>query len=153
MSDRRVVITGIGCLSPLGNNLEQTWAGMKEGRAGIGPITQIDTEAYDCKIAGEVKDFEPGGYFRAPKDARRADRFIQFAVAASKMAIDHAGLEVDKLDPTRIGTMVGSGIGGLATLEREHSVCMERGPGRVSPFVIPMMISNMATWVSWVKVI
>ena len=145
MSDRRVVITGIGCLSPLGNNLEDTWAGMKEGRAGIGTITQIDPAPYDCRIAGEVKGFEPDGYFSAPKDARRADRFIQFAVAAAKMAVDHAGLEIGKLDPTRIGTMVGSGIGGLATLEREHGVLLERGPSRVSPFVIPMMISNMAT--------
>jgi 3-oxoacyl-[acyl-carrier-protein] synthase II len=145
MSDRRVVITGIGCLSPLGNDLATTWAGMKEGRSGIGTITQLDPEPFDCRIAGEVRGFDAGSYFKQPKDARRADRFIQFAVAASQMAVEDAGLDLGKLDPTRIGTMVGSGIGGLATLERELAVMLERGPGRVSPFVIPMMISNMAT--------
>jgi len=145
MFDRRIVITGIGCVSPLGHNLAETWDAMKEGRCGIGTITQIDPEPFPCKIAGEVLDFDSTPFFNAPKDARRSDRFIEFAVAAARMAKDQAGLADGSFDPTRIGTMIGSGIGGLATLEREHAVMLERGPGRVSPFLIPMMISNMAT--------
>jgi len=145
MFERRVVITGIGCLSPLGNDLASTWDGMKEGRSGIGPITLMDTTGYDCRIAGEVKGFEPGKYFRLLKDARRSDRFIQLAVAASKMALENSGIDLEAEDTTRCGVMVGSGIGGLSTLEREYKVLLERGPGRVSPFLIPMMISNIAS--------
>jgi len=144
MFNRRVVITGAGCLSPLGNNVADTWAGMKAGRSGIDTIRQLDPSPYDCRIGGEVRDFDPAPFFKAPKDARRSDRTMQLAVAAAKMAIDDAGLDLGALDPTRIGTMIGSGIGGLATLEHEHATLLERGPGRVSPFVIPMMISNMA---------
>ena len=145
MNERRVVITGIGCLSPLGNDLSSTWEGMKNGRSGIHTITQLDPSAFDCRIAGEVRNFEPDGYFRVPKDARRADRYVQFAVAASKMAMEDSGVDVSKLDPRRFGVMVGSGIGGLSTLEREHSTYMTKGPKRVSPFTIPMMISNIAS--------
>lgn len=145
MNERRVVITGIGCISPLGNDLTTTWEGMKAGRSGIGPITCIDTEPFDCKIAGEVKDFEPEQYFKLPKDARRADRYVQLAVAASKMCMDDSGLNPESINPRRYGVMVGSGIGGLATLEKEHSVYLDRGPKRVSPFCIPMMISNIAS--------
>lgn len=145
MNERRVVITGIGCISPLGNDLITTWEGMKAGRSGIGPITCLDTEPFDCKIAGEVKDFEPEQYFKLPKDARRADRYVQLAVAASKMCVDHSGLNPESINPRRYGVMVGSGIGGLATLEKEHSVYLDRGPKRVSPFCIPMMISNIAS--------
>jgi 3-oxoacyl-[acyl-carrier-protein] synthase II len=145
MPERRVVITGIGCLSPLGNDLASTWAGMKEGRGGIGPITLLDASAYDTRIAGEVKGFEPAAYFRLPKDARRSDRFIQFGVAAAKMAIEDSGVDLAGVDLERFGIMVGSGIGGLSTLEREYKVLLERGPGRVSPFLIPMMISNIAS--------
>jgi len=145
MNERRVVITGIGCLSPLGNDLSTTWEGLKSGRSGISHITAFDTEPFDCKIAGELKDFQPDQYFKVPKDARRADRYVQLAVAASKMCMDHSGLDVEAIDPRRYGVMVGSGIGGLATLEREHSTYIERGPKRVSPFTIPMMISNIAS--------
>ena len=145
MNERRVVITGIGCISPLGNDLSTTWEGMKAGRSGIGPITCVDTEPFDCKIAGEVKDFEPEQYFKLPKDARRADRYVQLAVAASKMCMDDSGLNPESINPRRYGVMVGSGIGGLATLEKEHSVYLDRGPKRVSPFCIPMMISNIAS--------
>lgn len=145
MNERRVVITGIGCISPLGNDLSTTWEGMKAGRSGIGPITCVDTEPFDCKIAGEVKDFEPEQYFKLPKDARRADRYVQLAVAASKMCMDDSGLNPESINPRRYGVMVGSGIGGLATLEKEHSVYLNRGPKRVSPFCIPMMISNIAS--------
>ena len=145
MSERRVVITGIGCISPLGNDLDTTWEGLKAGRSGISTITQIDPSPFDCKIAGEVKNFEPDGYFGVPKDARRADRYVQFAVAASKMAMSDSGVDVSKIDPRRFGVMVGSGIGGLSTLEREHSTYLNKGTKRVSPFTIPMMISNIAS--------
>lgn len=145
MNERRVVITGIGCLSPLGNDLSTTWEGLKSGRSGISRITNLDPEPFDCKIAGELKNFEPDQYFKVPKDARRADRYVQLAVAASKMAMDDSGLDLEAIDPRRYGVMVGSGIGGLATLEREHTTYIERGPKRVSPFTIPMMISNIAS--------
>jgi len=145
MSERRVVITGIGCISPLGNDLASTWDGLKNGRSGIGLITQLDPAPYECKIAGEVKDFNADGYFKAVKDARRSDRYVQFAVAASKMAMADCGIDVSTIDPRRFGVMVGSGIGGLATLEREHEVCLTKGPKRVSPFTIPMMISNIGS--------
>jgi 3-oxoacyl-[acyl-carrier-protein] synthase II len=145
MSERRVVITGIGCLSPLGNDLQSTWDGLKNGRSGVARISLIDPEPFDCKIAAEVKDFSADGYFRVPKDARRADRYVQFAVAASKMAMQDSGIDVEKIDRRRMGVMVGSGIGGLATLEREHGTYLEKGPKRVSPFTIPMMISNIAS--------
>ncbi len=145
MNERRVVITGMGCLSPLGNDLDTTWDGLKSGRSGISRITQLDTDSFDCKIAGEIKDFNADGYFGVPKDARRSDRYVQFAVAASKMAMADSGVDVSKIDPRRFGVMVGSGIGGLSTLEREHSTFLNKGPKRVSPFTIPMMISNIAT--------
>lgn len=145
MNERRVVITGIGCITPLGNDLSTTWEGLKAGRSGIGTITQIDPTPFDCQIAGEVKDFNADGYFKLPKDARRSDRYVQFAVAASKMAMEDSGVDVSQINPRRFGVMVGSGIGGLATLEREHSTYLDRGPKRVSPFTIPMMISNIAS--------
>ncbi len=145
MSERRVVITGIGCITPLGNDLDSTWAGLKAGRSGIKTITNIDPSPFDCRIAGEVKDFNADGYFGMPKDARRSDRYVQFAVAASKMAMEDSGVDVSKMDARRFGVMVGSGIGGLATLEREHTTYMTKGTKRVSPFTIPMMISNIAS--------
>ncbi|MBK1881799.1 beta-ketoacyl-ACP synthase II [Luteolibacter pohnpeiensis] len=145
MSERRVVITGIGCLSPLGKDLKSTWDGLKNGRSGIGRITLLDPEPFDCKIGGEVKDFNADEYFRVPKDARRADRYVQLAVAASKMAMEDSGVDVEKVDRRRFGVMVGSGIGGLGTLEREHETYIKKGPKRVSPFTIPMMISNIAS--------
>jgi 3-oxoacyl-[acyl-carrier-protein] synthase II len=145
MNERRVVITGIGCISPLGNDLSSTWEGLRNGRSGIARITQLDPEPFECRIAGEVKNFEPDGYFNVPKDARRSDRYVQFAVAGAKMAVQDSGLDVSKIDPRRFGVMVGSGIGGLATLEREHGTYLAKGPKRVSPFTIPMMISNIAS--------
>lgn len=145
MSERRVVITGIGCLSPLGNDLASTWDGLKNGRSGIGRITQLDPTPFECQIAGEVKNFQADQYFKLPKDARRADRYVQFAVAAAKMALEDSGIDTATIDPRRFGVMVGSGIGGLATLEREHEVFLNKGSKRVSPFTIPMMISNIAS--------
>ena len=145
MNERRVVITGIGTVSPLGNDLNSTWEGLKAGKSGIDYITQLDTTDYPVKIGGEVKDFDPKPFFRDPKDARRADRYTQLAMAASKMAMEDSGMDPEGVDKTRVGVMVGSGIGGLGTLEREHEKLIGRGPGRVSPFVIPMMISNIAS--------
>ena len=139
------MITGIGCISPLGNDLETTWDGLKNGRSGIRRIENIDATPFDCKIAGEIRDFDADGYFGVPKDARRADRYVQYAVAASKMAMTDSGLDTAKIDSRRYGVMVGSGIGGLSTVEREHSNYIEKGPRRVSPFTIPMMISNIAS--------
>ncbi|MES2996851.1 MAG: beta-ketoacyl-ACP synthase II [Verrucomicrobiota bacterium] len=145
MNERRVVITGIGCVSPLGNDLASTWEGLKTGRSGISRITQLDPDQFDCRIAGEVKNFNADSFFNLPKDARRADRYVQFAVAASKMAVEDSGLEISNIDSRRFGVMVGSGIGGLSTLEREHTVFQTKGTKRVSPFTIPMMISNIAS--------
>ncbi|MBK1792834.1 beta-ketoacyl-ACP synthase II [Persicirhabdus sediminis] len=145
MNDRRVVITGIGTVSPLGNDLATTWENLKAGKSGIGRITQMDTSDYTVHIAGEVKDFDPKPYFKNPKDARRADRYAQLGVAASAMAIADAGLDDEGIDKDRVGVMVGSGIGGLGTLEKEHRNLMQKSPGRVSPFVIPMMIANIAS--------
>ncbi|PQJ29808.1 beta-ketoacyl-ACP synthase II [Rubritalea profundi] len=145
MNERRVVITGVGTLSPLGNDLNSTWEGLKAGKSGIDYITQLDTTDYTVKIGGEVKDFDPKPFFNDAKDARRADRYTQLAMAASKMAVEDSGMDPEAVDKTRVGVMVGSGIGGLGTLEREHKKLLERGPDRVSPFVIPMMISNIAS--------
>ncbi len=145
MSDRRIVITGIGVISPLGNDLKTTWEGLKAGKSGIDLIKSMDTTDYPAKIAGEVKDFDPAPFFKNPKDARRVDRFLHFAVAAASMAIEDSGLDLEHEDKTRIGVMVGSGIGGLGTLEAQHEALLTKGPGRVSPFMIPYMISNMAS--------
>ncbi len=145
MSERRVVITGIGCLSPLGNDLQTTWESLVNGRSGVTRISHVDVDQFECKIGAEVKDFCADGFFKVAKDARRADRYVQFAVAASKMAMEDSGLDLEKVDRRRIGVMVGSGIGGLSTLEREHGTYLNKGPNRVSPFTIPMMISNIAS--------
>jgi len=145
MNERRVVITGIGAISPLGNDLDSTWEGLKAGRSGIGKIESMDTEGYSVHIAGEVKGYDPKPYFNDPKDARRADGYTLLAFGASKMAMEDSGLDPDAVDKTRVGVMVGSGIGGLGTLEREHEKLIKRGPNKVSPFVIPMMISNIAS--------
>lgn len=145
MSERRVVITGMGIVSPVGNDLVTFWDNLTHGRSGIGLVTLFDTEKYDCKIGGETKGFEPASYFKSPKDSRRADRYIQLAIAASKMALEDSGIDLEKVDRARFGCMVGSGIGGLETLENNHTALITKSPSRVSPFTIPMMISNMAS--------
>jgi 3-oxoacyl-[acyl-carrier-protein] synthase II len=144
--ERRVVITGIGLLSPLGNELSTFWDNLSHGRSGIRRITLLDPTPYPCQIAGEV-DFEPKEFFKEPKDARRADRYTQLAVAGAKKAVLDAGLTADGpgIDPTRVGVMVGSGIGGLGTFEESHTVLIQKSPSRVSPFTIPMMISNIGS--------
>ncbi|MFN0075457.1 MAG: beta-ketoacyl-ACP synthase II [Prosthecobacter sp.] len=145
MSERRVVITGMGVVSPVGNNKDDFWKNILAGKSGIRRLQSMDTTKYDCKIGGEVVDFDPTGYFNNHKDARRADRYFQFAMAASKMAAKDANLNPDSLDPHRVGVMVGSGIGGLGTLETQYEVLLTKSPSRVSPFIIPMMISNIAS--------
>ena len=145
MSERRVVITGMGVVSPNGNTKEEFWKNLVAGKSGIRRIQSMDTEKYDCKIGGEVVDFDPTVFFNNHKDARRADRYFQFAMAASKMAAKDAGLNPDSLDPHRVGVMVGSGIGGLSTIEAQYEILLNKGPARVSPFLIPMMITNIAS--------
>jgi len=145
MSERRVVITGMGVISPVGNDLDTFWGSLTEGRSGIRRVESLDPEAFSCQIGGEVRDFDAREFFNNPKDARRADRYTQLAMAASKMAYADAGIGELKFDPYRFGCMVGSGIGGLMTLEKQHAIYLERGPSRVSPFTIPMMIANIAS--------
>lgn len=140
---RRVVVTGMGAITPIGLSVAEFWEGVKEGRIGFGPITKFDTEGYKCRLAAEVKGFDAKQYMD-PRAARRMEAFCQYAVAAAKEAIADAGLEMEKEDPFRVGTSVGSGIGSLQALEREHSKLLEKGPGRVNPLMVPLMISNMA---------
>src|SRR5437763_12787558 len=146
-NDRRVVITGMGVISPVGNDLETFWSALKEGKSGIGSITAFDISQYDCKIAGEVRNFDPKPVFKNPKDVRRTDRFVQLAMAAAKMSIQDSGLDLEKVNRDRFGTIISSGIGGLKTLEDQFSALMNKVPQRVSAFTIPMLISNMASGV------
>ena len=143
--ERKVVITGIGVVTPVGNDLASFWDSIKNGRSGIERITAFDTTEYDCKIAGEVKGFNPAQFFNNPKDVRRTDRYTQFGMAAAKMALADSGIDLEKVDRTRFGVVIGSGIGGLKTLGDQHSILLAKGPSRISPFMIPMMISNMAS--------
>ena len=145
MSERRVVITGIGVLSPIGIDLDTFWNSLVEGKSGIDKIASLDPSDFYCQIGGEVKDFEPAQYFKNPKDARRADRYCQLAMAGAKMAFEDSGFTEGSFDPFRFGCMVGSGIGGLSTLEKQHKTYLERGASRVSPFLIPMMIANIGS--------
>lgn len=140
---RRVVVTGLGAITPIGNNVEAFWNGLKEKKVGIGPITYFDTEEYKAKLAGEVKDFDPKQYMD-PKAAKRMEKFCQFAVCAAKEAIEDAGLNMEQEDPFRVGVSVGSGIGSLQSVEREYSKMLQKGPNRVNPLLVPLMISNMA---------
>lgn len=142
--NKRVVVTGIGAVTPIGIGKEAYFKALKEGVVGIDLITKFDTTEFATKIAGEVKGFEPD-QFMAKKEAKRMDRFTQFAVAASQLAIADAGLDLESIDAERFGVVIGSGIGGLETLEEEHKKLLEKGPSRTSPFLIPMMISNMAS--------
>ncbi len=144
MDRRRVVVTGIGVVSPIGCNLQTFWTNLVAGRSGIDRIQGFDPTEYSAQIAAEVRDF-PIDDFIPKKDQRRMDRFCHFGIAAAKMAMDDAAFDRDKEDPTRMGTIVGSGIGGLSTLETQHSTLVEKGPGRCSPFMIPQMIVNMAS--------
>ncbi len=141
--NRRVVVTGMGAITPIGNSVEEFWNGIKEGKTGFGPITYFDTADYRCKLAAEVKDFDPAQYMDK-KSARRMEQFCQFAVAAAGQAITDAGLTMEQEDPYMVGCSVGSGIGSLQAMEREYDRLKEKGPGRVGPMLVPLMISNMA---------
>lgn len=141
--NRRVVVTGMGAITPIGNSVEEFWNSIKEGKTGFGSITYFDTADYRCKLAAEVKDFDPTQYMDK-KSARRMEQFCQFAVAAAGQAIADAGLIMEQEDPYMVGCSVGSGIGSLQAMEREYDRLKEKGPGRVGPMLVPLMISNMA---------
>jgi 3-oxoacyl-[acyl-carrier-protein] synthase II len=143
MSRRRVVVTGLGLVSPVGIGVEPSWQSLVAGRSGIGPITLFDASTYPTRIAGEVKNFEPGDYMDK-KEARRNDRFIQFALAAAEMAVKDSGLDMTREDPDQVGCIVGAGIGGLGTIEENRDVLKEKGVKRISPFFIPSLIINLA---------
>jgi 3-oxoacyl-[acyl-carrier-protein] synthase II len=140
---KRVVITGMGAITPLGNTLEAYWQGLLAGQSGIGPITVFDASRHDCRIAGEVKDFDPLAYIDR-KDAKRTDRFAQFAIAASQQALADAAFTINDLNAEQVGVMIGTGVGGIRVLEDQQEVYLTKGPSRNSPFMIPMMIANMA---------
>lgn len=143
MTKNRVVVTGLGAVTPAGATFESTWASFKEARSGVSLAQSLDTSKYNSKVAAEVLDFDPLLYLSS-KDVRKTDRFVQFGVAAAKMAHIHSGLDLEKIDLLRAGVIVGSGIGGISTIEEQHRVLMEKGADRLSPFLIPMLIVNMA---------
>ncbi|WP_026105164.1 beta-ketoacyl-ACP synthase II [Halalkalibacterium ligniniphilum] len=145
MMRKRVVVTGIGAVTPLGNDVYTTWEKIKQGVSGIAPITRIDAEKFNVKVAGEVKGFKPEDFMDG-KEARRMARFTQFAIAASKMAVQDAGVQIgENVHPERVGVWIGSGIGGLDAFEEQHKRFLDKGPKRVSPFIIPMLIPDMAS--------
>lgn len=143
MMKRRVVVTGLGAVTPIGNNVSDFWAGIQEGRVGIGPITKFDVSEYKVKIAAEVKDFNPKDHMDF-KSAKRMEPFSQYAVAAAKEAYEDAGLHIEEEDAFRAGVIVGSGIGSLQEVERDYQKILEKGPSKVNPLMVPLMISNMA---------
>lgn len=140
---RRVVVTGVGLVTPLGVGIENVWQRILRGESGIGPITRFDTTQHETKFAAEVKEYKPEDYI-PPKELKRIDLFIQYALTAAKIAMEDSGLDMGKEDAERVGVIVGTGLGGLPTLEKYHSILLERGPGRISPFFIPMLIANEA---------
>ena len=141
--ERRVVITGLGVVSPVGTGVEKFWNSLLEGKSGIAPITRFDAADFPVKIAGEVKDFDPA-LAGDKKTIRHMDRNAQFAVAAARMAVEDAKLDMEKEDPDMAGTVIGTGIGGIATMEETVFRIEQKGPGKVNPFAVPMMIANMA---------
>jgi len=145
LTNRHVVVTGLGVVTPLGHDLESFWKNLISGQCGIDRITAFDAAAFDTQIAGEVKNFDPAPAFPSPKEIRRTDRYSQFGVYAGWAALKDSGAELDKLDRDEIGVIIGSGIGGLETTSTQIKILLERGPGRISPFMIPMLISNMAS--------
>jgi 3-oxoacyl-[acyl-carrier-protein] synthase II len=141
---RRVVVTGLGAVTPIGNDVAQYWEGLRSGRNGVAAITLFDASRHACRFAAEVKNFEPAGWLE-PKEAKRWDRFCQFGVVAAKQAVQDAGLTIDESNRNRVGVSIGSGVGGLLMMETQAQVLNDRGPDRVTPFCVPMMIPNMAT--------
>jgi 3-oxoacyl-[acyl-carrier-protein] synthase II len=147
-AQRRVVVTGVGIVSPLGVGTQPTWDALLAGKSGIGPITRFDASAFAARIAGEVSDFDPLSWVEK-KDLKKMDRFIQFAIAAADLSLKDAGFSVTQENAERVGVLIGSGIGGFGTIEKEHSTYLEGGPRRISPFFIPAVIINLASgWVS-----
>jgi len=144
-TDRRVVITGLGIVSALGNDLETFWKHLVEGQCGVDKITSFDASAFATRIAAQVKNFDPAPAFPSPKEVRRADRYSQFGVHAGWQALRDSGLDFKKVNRDEVGVFIGSGIGGLETVTEQHKILLEKGPNRVSPFMIPMLISNMAS--------
>ena len=144
-TERRIVITGLGAVTPLGNSVEGFWKNLVAGQCGVDRITSFDASAFDTQIAAQVKDFDPAPAFPSPKEVRRTDRYSQFGVHAAWQALKDSGLDLTKTDPDEVGAFIGSGIGGLQTTSEQLKVLFERGPGRLSPFMIPMLISNMAS--------
>ncbi|MDP5339411.1 MAG: beta-ketoacyl-ACP synthase II [Nodularia sp. (in: cyanobacteria)] len=140
---KRVVVTGVGAITPIGNTPDEYWQGLLSGRNGIGNITFFDASSHDCRIAGEVKNFDPLAYMDR-KEAKRMDRFAQFGVSAAKQAVSDAKLVINELNAEQVGVMIGSGVGGLKVMEDQQTIYLNRGPDRCSPFMIPMMIANMA---------
>ena len=141
---KRVVATGAGVISPVGNTIEEFWNSLISGRSGIRKLTYFDTSQFSSKVAGMVEDFSPVDFFSS-KEAKRMDKFAQFALAAGKMAVEDSGIDPDNVDADRVGVLIGSGVGGLTAIEREHLQFLEKGPKRLSPFFIPMLIINMAS--------
>jgi len=150
MEEKRVVVTGLGVISPVGNSVTTFWDAMLKGKSGVDKISLFDARDFDSQIAGEVKQFNPQDYGIAARDLRRMDKFVQYAIAASRQAIEDANLQLDKENKQRIGVIIGSGIGSLQIIEKEHKVLMKDGPSRVSPFVIPILIVNEAS--AWVAI-
>ena len=142
--ENRVVVTGLGVVSPVGNDVSSFWNALKEGKSGIDKLTTFDASNYDSQIAGEVKGFDPLAYGFTKKDINRTEKFVQYAVACSRQAIKDSGLDLEKEDKERIGVVVGSGIGSLRIIEEEHSLVLKSGPSRITPFLIPMLIVNEA---------
>ncbi|MDY6901057.1 MAG: beta-ketoacyl-ACP synthase II [Cyanobacteriota bacterium] len=148
---KRVVVTGVGAITPIGNTPEEYWKGLENGRNGIGEITLFDASRHDCRIAGEVKNFDPHEYMDR-KEAKRMARFAQFGVSAAKQALADAQLVINDLNAEQVGIMLGSGIGGLKVMEEQQTIYMNRGPDRCSPFMVPMMIANMAAGLTAIHV-
>ncbi|MCG8368039.1 MAG: beta-ketoacyl-ACP synthase II [Pseudanabaenales cyanobacterium] len=151
LEKKRVVITGMGAITPIGNTLADYWEGLLSGRSGVGPITHFDASRHACQIAAEVKGFDPNRYMDR-KDAKRMDRFAQFAVAATKQALADARFEITDLNAEQVGVMIGTGVGGLKVMEDQQAVFLNRGPSRCSPFMVPMMIANMAAGLTAIQV-
>ncbi len=145
MQEKRVVVTGLGVISPVGNSISSFWDALKEGKSGIGKLTTFDASAFDSRIAGEIKGFDHLAYGITKKDTHRMEKFVQYAIAGSKQALDDSGLDLDKENKERIGVVVGSGIGSLRIIEEEHGVYLKHGPKRITPFLIPMLIVNEAS--------
>ncbi len=141
---RRIVVTGMGAVTPLGIGVDKTWGRMLEGESGVGPITQFDPAEFATKIAGEVKGFDPALYIEA-KEIKKMDRFIHLSIAASRMAMEQSGLKITDANAERVGVMVGSGMGGLIAIEKYHAIVLEKGPRKITPFFIPMLIVNLAS--------